>query len=145
MRGRLGVEYAATWSSASSKPEFCRLLKPDRAMDGCDDESATLKVRAHQLRQHRLGGDVERGGRLIEQPERALDSDQPRDREPAALPCGQVGGWQGRNAPKPDIRQRGCKVGRRAIQETGPKIEVFKHREGRLEGILMAEIMNLLG
>ena len=75
-------------------------------MGGRHDQAAAGEMLAHQRRQHRLRGGVERRGRLVEQPDRPLHRDQARDRQPPPLPGREIG-----------RRQVGeCRRGRRAAQ-----------------------------
>jgi hypothetical protein len=53
-----------------------------------DDQAAASKVIAHQFRQPLLRLDVERRGRLVEQPKRPFDRDQTSYRQPPPLSCG---------------------------------------------------------
>jgi len=50
------------------------------------DEAAIGEVCLHQFREPRLRCDIERAGRLVEQPKRALDGEKARNRQPPLLP-----------------------------------------------------------
>ena len=50
-----------------------------------NDHAAAGEMRAHQVGEARLGGDVERRSRLVEQPDRALRREQAGDGQAAAL------------------------------------------------------------
>ena len=66
-------------------------FEPDRPMRGGDDHAAAGEMAAHQLGQPILRRHVERRGRLVQQPDRPLHRDQPRDRQPPPLPGRQIG------------------------------------------------------
>ena len=54
-------------------------------MSGGDEDPAVLEVRPHDRRQRGLSGNVERGRRLVEQPERALGDKQASERHAPPL------------------------------------------------------------
>ena len=70
--------------------------------------------------------------------------DQPRERQPAALAGGQVGGRQVRQAARAEPRQAPTSGSGSAAEEVAQKCEVFADRQRRLERILVAEIVRLL-
>ncbi len=57
-------------------------------------QPATVEMGVDQLRHQSFAFGVERRGRLVEQPDRALDGDQPRQRQPPRLPGGKMTGLQ---------------------------------------------------
>ncbi len=63
-------------SLAASQPQLRRSVQSDRPVGRREDEPAAGEVRAHQVGQHRLRSGIERGGRLIEQPDRPRHRDQ---------------------------------------------------------------------
>ena len=75
-------------------------------MGGGHNEPAARQVLSHEAGKVGLGRNVERGGRLIEQPDRSLDGDQPGDREAAPLAGRQIGGRELCNAIEADRRER---------------------------------------
>ena len=77
---------------------------------------------SHQLGEARLRGRVERRGRLVEQPDRPLDRDQPRDRQPPPLPGRQIGRRQVGQRREIDRLQRGRDGARRRRRESRPRI-----------------------
>ena len=91
-------------------------LNPQRPMRRRDDHPAAGQVPAHQSGQHLLAGRIERRGRLVEQPERARDREQPGEREAAALAGRQVGGGQMAERIKADRGER-----RRRASQSPPK------------------------
>ena len=92
-----------------------------------------------------LRGRIERRGRLVEQPDRArrrrsavrargAAAGRPKDRRRA--------GRRGRQArPPPSGGRRRF----RAPEKAGPEVEVLRYRQRRLQRVLMAEIVGLLG
>ena len=100
----------------------------------------------HQRREHRLRRRIERGGRLIEQPERPLGTRsagrataaaaaRPRDSRPAGRRVAETGGRQG----------VGDALAGPPPRKSRPEGEVFGDRERRLERIQVARIVALLG
>ena len=125
--------------------QFARALEPDRPVRRGHDHAAGGEMAAHQLGQPRLRRRVERRGRLVEQPDRPLDRDQPRDRQPPPLPGRQIGRRQVGERGELDRRQRGRRRRRRPPEILGPELQVFGDRQRRLQRVLVAEIMRLLG
>ena len=100
-------------------------IESDRSVRGGEDHAAAGEMAAHQPGEHRLRRRVERGGRLVEQPERPLDRDQPRDRQPPPLPGGEIGGGQVGDAAEPDgVERRGGRRCRR--RDSGPRNRGFR-------------------
>src|SRR3569623_503205 len=102
-------------------------------------EAATPKIRT--------GSDCgsERGRGFVEQPDRPLDGDESRDRQPPLLPRRQIGRGQMADGIKADLSQRMFDVGARITKVPLPECEIFPHAEGGLKGIAMAEIVRLFG
>jgi len=113
-------------------------------MGGSDDQSAAGEMGAHEIGQHRLRRRVEGRGRFIEQPDRPLDRDQPRKREAAPLSGGEIDRRQLGESVEADGGEGDVALSRAAAEKTCPEIEVFPHRERRLQCVLMAEIVGLL-
>ena len=102
-------------------------------------------MRAHDLGEPDLGVGVERGGRLVEQPQRALDGDQARQREPPPLPRREIGGRQAGERGEFDRLEGRASSALGSAEEAGPEGEIFANGERRLEGVEVAELMGLLG
>ena len=62
----------------------------DGAVRGSNDDAVAGEMATHQLRQPALRSGVERRGRLVQQPKRALHRHQARDRQPPPLPGRQI-------------------------------------------------------
>ena len=93
-----------------------------------------------------LRRDVERGGRLVEQPERAGRDEQPRERDAALLAGRQRAhrkiGDMGEAEPR-QRRQPG-RAARIAAQHARPEGEILACRKRALQRVGMAEVMRLL-
>ena len=96
---------------------------------------------ADQPAERRLGGGVERGRRLVEEPERPRREEEPRDRRPAAS-----GRRRGRRpAGRRDGRGRPRRAPRRpaaAAPQPPPEAEILAHGQRRLQRVEMAEIVD---
>jgi hypothetical protein len=113
-----------------------------------NDQPPAAEMRPHQLGQPFLARRIEGGGGLVEQPDRARRRHQAGDGEPPALAGRQVGGRQAGEAVQGDGfegREGGCNRCIVAAQIRIPELEVLQHRQGRFEGVAMAEIVGLLG
>ena len=88
------------------QPQLARPLEPDRAVCGRDDQAAAGEMLTHQPARRVLRRRVERRGRLVEQPDRALHGDQPGERQPPPLAGRQIGRRQFRQRRETDRRQR---------------------------------------
>ena len=82
------------------------------------DQPAAGEMGAHELGQHGLPHGVERGGRLIEQPDRPLDRNQAGERKAAALPGGEIA----RGQPGQPVETDGGKAPRRPSPRPAEKI-----------------------
>ncbi len=89
-------------SSRRSQPQFLGAVEADRGVGRRQDEAAAGAMGAHQVGQDRLRGGVERGGRLVEQPDRSGDRDHAREREPPALAGREIAGRQMRQPVEAD-------------------------------------------
>jgi len=63
-------------------------------MGGRDDDSTARQMPAHHCGEHVLSGRIERGGRFVEQPDRARYRDQAGERQAPPLPGRKIGGRQ---------------------------------------------------
>ena len=88
------------------EPQFPCVGKPDRPMGRGEDEAARGEMGLHQACQAILRRDVERAGRLVEEPDRTLDHDKARDRQPPPLTGGKIGRGQAGERCKSDRVQR---------------------------------------
>ncbi len=91
--------------TASSRSSV-RPPSPIGAMRRRQDEAASGQMRPHQIAEALLRRGVERARRLVEQPDRPLDREQPRDRQPPALAGRQIGGGQIGERVEADRRER---------------------------------------
>src|SRR3569833_4304652 len=126
-------------------PQFTG-LDAERPVGGGDDQSAAGEVLAHQRYKHRLTRSIERGGRLIQQPERPRRCEQPCQRQAAALTGRESGRRQLAGVAESDGGEAiAARAPRHAAEEVGPERKVLSHAERRLERVAVAEIMRLLG
>ena len=93
---------------------------------------------------HVLRRAVERRGRLVEQPDRPRHREQPRERQPPPLPGGEVGCRQIGHAVEADRGQGAGGAASSPPRIARPEVEVLGHRQRRLQGVLMAEVVGLL-
>ena len=92
--------------------------------------AAAGEVAAHQSGERVLRRAVERRGRLVEQPDRPLHRDEPRDRQPPPLAGGQIAG--GQLAPRRRARPRPARRRPRAAAEiVRPEVEIFLRPSAR--------------
>ena len=122
-------------------------LEPDRPVRRGDDharrrrDAARISSASTLLRRR-----VERRGRLVEQPDRPRHGDQPGERQPPPLPGRQIGRPAGRPArrarPPPSAASSD---GRRRRDSAAQNCRFSRDRQRRLQRVLMAEIMGLLG
>ena len=92
-------------------------------------------------REHRLRRRIERRGRLVQQPERAIHRDQPRDRQPPPLAGGKIGGGKVAMPPSPTPSSAGD---RGVAAEIARPERSFRDGERQLERVLVAQIVRLL-
>ncbi len=125
-----------------TQSQVLRRFEPDRAMGRDNDQPSSGEMGAHELGQHNLGRCIERGIRLIEQPNsgvrrrpgvraRAGAFARPKDRGLGGPPARRA---RPRRAPRWPCRRR----------KIHPEGEVLEYRKRGLEGILVAEIVDLL-
>ena len=92
--------------SCRTQFQFAGALEPDRPVRRGDDQAAAGKMRAHELGEASLRRCVERRGRLVQQPQRPRDGDQPGNRQPPPLPGRQIGCRQIGERVEVERRQR---------------------------------------
>ena len=115
-----------------------------------DDQAAGGKMRAHDFGKARLRGGVERAGRFVEQPERAICDKKPRQRDAPLLPRRERADGKVGDMGEADALERGGDAHRlaagaaSAAQHRRPEGEIFARRQRALQRIGMAEIMRLL-
>src|SRR5450631_467953 len=114
-------------------------------MGGGDDQPASGQMVTHQAGEHGLSGRVQRRGRLVQQPDRAAQREQPRQGEPAALAGGQIRGRQIHRVGESHAIEAFTRVRALAAEKVAPEGEVLHHAQRRLLRIAVAEIMRLFG
>src|SRR6266702_3898421 len=126
--GCLPNERAARPKKAEGPSESCHppdpqlpRLNPERGVGGGHDHAASSEVIAHQAAEHVLAGHVQRRGRLVQQPDRAADGEQPGQRQPAALAGGQEGGGEISGVVEADRSEAFSRVKTLSAQEIGPE------------------------
>ena len=72
----------------SRRASVLRLIEPEVAMNGGDEDPAVFKVGPHDDGKRDLSGGVERGRRLVKQPKRALGDEQASKRDASSLARG---------------------------------------------------------
>ena len=101
-------------------------------MGSGDDQAPAGEVIGHQAGKHALTSDVERIGRLVQQPDRAPDREQPGDREPPALAGRQIRGRQVGGMVEPDsgkaLLEAVTGVRWLAAEKIPPEGEIFRSR-----------------
>jgi aconitate hydratase len=123
---------------------------------GGDDDAAAGEVGAHQFGEALLARGVERGGRLVEQPDRSRGGEQAGDGKAAALAGREVGGRETGEGVEADARQGGVHAGSAAssgqcggriatAEKRIPEGEVFSDREGGLQAVAVTQVMGLRG
>ena len=112
-------------------------------MRGGDNNSATCEMVAHDFREAGLRWRIERGRRLVEQPDRARHRDNAGDGQSAALPRGKKSRRQIRELR--EIQKLKCLTAVAARpKKPRPELEVLSHGKRRLHCILVTEIVGLL-
>jgi len=112
------------------------------------DDPAARQMATHEAEKSRLSRDVERRGRLVEKPHRSSDGDETGEGETPLLAGRQIGGRETGEAGEAELFQRLIWRRRRRCgpaQSARPESQVLPHRQGRLDGILMADVVRLLG
>src|SRR5208282_3829301 len=107
------------------------------------------EMRLHEPPKALLGGGVEGGGGLVEQPDRPRYRQHPRQRQPPPLPGREVTGRQMTEFAETDgleaaLRCPLLSASRFAVEETRPEGEVFHDGKRRFQRVEMADIMGLL-
>ena len=127
------------------KPQLLRAIQSERRVNGGDEDPAAFEMRLHDGGKRDLSGGVERGRRLVEQPERTLGDKQASKRHAPPL--------SGREQPRREIdhmaqterRKRGELRFPRGIaaQHCGREGEVLAGGQRGLNSVSVAEIMRL--
>src|SRR5262245_15631535 len=94
--------------------------------------------------QRLLGRGVERGRRLVEQPERALGQEQAHQPRPPPLTGGQVAGGNVAQRRQAERLERRIEAVRGAPEEAAPKGGILSDREARLHRVGVPNIVALL-
>src|SRR6202020_2976299 len=68
-----------------AKPQLLRAVQSERRVDGGNKDPAAFEVRTHNGGKRDLSAGVERGRRLVEQPERTLGDKQASERDATPL------------------------------------------------------------
>ena len=95
---------------------------------------------SHQPAEDLLRGRVERGGRLVQEPERAVGDQQPRQRHPAPLAGGEIGDRQARPRGRARPRRALRGASRRARRAVAcAKARFSSAVSGALQGVPVAD------
>jgi hypothetical protein len=112
-------------------------------MGGDDQQPAAHKMGPHQGREAGLRGAVQPDGRLVEQPQGPRHQRQPRQRQPPLLPRRQQSRLQPRDRGQFERGEPRRHIA--AAQKIPPEPEVLSRRQRRLQGVLVADEVALLG
>jgi hypothetical protein len=123
--------------------EFPRAVEPQRAVRCGQDDATAGEVRLHDFAEPHLRRGVERRGRLVKEPDRALDREQAGDRKTSPLASRKIGGRQVGQRIEPDRGKLLLRVGSRRPEKGRPESQVFGDGQRGLQRILVAEIMGL--
>ena len=99
------------------------------------------KVLLHQGHEFLVRPCVEPGGRLVEQPDRAVAGEQPSDRRAAFLPGREIAERQMAETAKADLVERRLEVEPRLAEKAPPEFQIFRDRQRGLHGVEVAEIV----
>ena len=111
--------------------------KAQSIMGGGDDDAAGRAMRPHQFGGQAAAGAVQRGERLVQQPEGAARQHQPRQAQPFLLAGGKIAAGKGPLARKPDPLQHGRYRAVRAI-EMREEFQLLANAQLRLDAVLMS-------
>ena len=122
---------------------FCA-VQPEWAVRGGDDEPPAARCGA-SCRRGSPARRVERGGRFVEQPDRAPDGEETRERQPAALAGREIRGRQARARRSSRTAAKASSADASAAQKLIPELRFSADAQRGLERIEVAQIMRLLG
>jgi hypothetical protein len=92
--------------NGSIKRQFLRDAQPEFAMCCRENKTAIGEMGSHEAGQADLAGAVEGAGRLVEEPDRPFDDEEPRDRKTPALAGRKISCRQSCNSAKPNRVER---------------------------------------
>jgi hypothetical protein len=107
------------------------------------DQAPAREMKLHQICEADLTFIVKSGSRLVEQPERPVHGDEPRERQPPPLTGREIRGSQVGDFTQANALKRMLRRVLRRTEIGAPKSQVFFDRQGRLQGILVAEVVRL--
>ena len=124
-------------------------IQPQRRMGRGDHQTAVRQVSVHDAAQPLLRGRVECRRRLVEEPDRPGNRQQPGERETPPLSGRQITGrkiGKLRQAGRLQaaIDSRGVEH-RASVEESRPKRQIFHHGQRRLMRIEVTEVVRLFG
>ena len=114
-------------------------------MGGRDDEAAVGQMRGHEMQKGVLRGAVERRDRLVEEPQGAVRDEEPGEGDAPPLPGRQIGDRQRGGMSQADRVEGFARRQTRLAEEVADEAEVLRRREGRFQGIAVADGMEMLG
>ncbi len=111
-----------------------------------DDDAAVAEIVLHDRGEGRLRRGVERGRRLVEQPERPAGDEQAGERDAALLSGGERAGRKVDHMREADARQRAAARLARTIaaERARPEGEVLARGQRAFQRVRVAEVMGLL-
>ena len=128
------------------EPQLFRAFEPKRRVGCGDDDAAAAQVRLHDGRERGLGGGVERGRRLVEQPKRTVGDEKTGERHAPPLSGREQAGGEIDHMRQADPRQRGpLRLARgSAAEHRCGEGEVLACGQRAFDAVGVAEIMRLL-
>jgi hypothetical protein len=125
------------------KRQFPRPAQSKRAVRRRQNKPAAGKVGLHEIHKPIPPCGIKRAGRLVEQPDRPFDGEQPCDRKAPPLACRQISRRQRRNGAKPNQFEGVLHFVGVGAKKGGPKMQILVDRERWFHRVLVAEIMRL--
>jgi len=126
-----GTPSAFSWHCP--EPQFAA-RKTEVCMSGGDDHAAFCQLRRHDLRHQSLGGRVEGGQGLVQEPYRALHDEEPGERHPPSLPGREIAAGRPATCERPNAQAlfpQPCHHAR--VKHRAKEFQIFGHREEALE------------
>ena len=111
-----------------------RRQRPSGACVAATTRPPSAQMRPHQPGERLLRGGVERGGRLVEEPEGAARDEQAGERQPPALAGREIGDGRSRRVREPDRLERLAGRRGRVAEKVAGEGEVLGRRQRRSSG-----------
>ena len=126
------MEYLGESPTPPNRNALARSI-PSCMMRGRNDDAPGPKVLLHQGQEFLVRPCVEPGGRLVEQPDRPVAGEQPRDRRAAFLPCREIAERQMAETAKADLVERRARGrSRGSPRKRRPEFQIFRYRSAQV-------------